>query len=87
MYSAFEAWMVTEFHQRGLDQSLSEMFGTMTFSSGVVAIISGVFSEQLVEFIGSKKAPFMASTLLLCAAFWAICTLWVAFALPHYHCR
>lgn len=71
--------MVTEFHDRDLDQSLSEMFGTMTFSSGIVAIVSGVFSEKLVELLGSRKAPFMASTVLLCGAFWTICTYWVGF--------
>lgn len=81
MYSAFESWMVTEFHKRHLDKagvSLSSMFGVMTTLNSIVAILSGVFSEWLVQTTGTKRAPFMASAGLLAIAFWIILTLWVS---------
>jgi MFS family permease len=80
MYSAFESWMVTEFHKRQLDKagnSLSSMFGIMTTMNSVVAILAGVVSEWLVEVVKTKKAPFMASAALLTIAFWVISTCWV----------
>lgn len=81
MYSAFESWMVTEYHKRRLDQaemSLSRMFGIMTTMNSIVAILSGVFSEWLVELTGTKRAPFMASASLLSVAFWIIWGFWVS---------
>jgi MFS family permease len=81
MYSAFDSWMVTEYHKRHLDQagtSLSSMFGTMTTVNSIVAILSGVFSEWLVQFTGTRKAPFMASAALLAIAFWVIWVFWVS---------
>lgn len=80
MYSAFESWMVTEYHKRQIDKtgsSLSGMYGVMTTLNGIVAILSGVFSEWLVTFTGTKRAPFMASTGLLVIAFWIILLCWV----------
>ncbi|TVY42640.1 Molybdate-anion transporter, partial [Lachnellula cervina] len=79
MYSAFESWMVTEFHKRRIDQagtSLSSMFGIMTTLNSIVAILSGVFSEWLVEVTHTKRAPFMASAGLLTIAFWIISAYW-----------
>ncbi|TVY84696.1 Molybdate-anion transporter [Lachnellula suecica] len=79
MYSAFESWMVTEFHKRRIDQagtSLSSMFGIMTTMNSIVAILSGVFSEWLVQTTHTKRAPFMASAGLLTVAFWIIFGYW-----------
>jgi len=79
MYSAFESWMVTEYHKRHLDQagmSLSSMFGVMTTVNSIVAILAGVFSEWLVQITGTKRSPFMASASLLTIAFWIIFTFW-----------
>ncbi|TVY22179.1 Molybdate-anion transporter [Lachnellula hyalina] len=80
MYSAFESWMVTEFHKRHIDQSgtsLSSMFGITTTLNSIVAILSGVFSEWLVEVTHTKRAPFMASAGLLTIAFWIIWAYWI----------
>ncbi|TAQ90290.1 hypothetical protein B7494_g1369 [Chlorociboria aeruginascens] len=79
MYSAFESWMVTEYHKKHLEQvgkSLSSMFGIMTTLNSIVAILSGVFSEWLVQFTQTKRAPFMASAALLLLAFWIIWGFW-----------
>ena len=79
MFSAFESWMVTEYHKRQLDHagtSLSSMFGMMTTMNSIVAIISGVFSEWLVQVTHTKRAPFMASAGLLSVAFWIIWGFW-----------
>lgn len=81
MYSAFESWMVTEYHKRRVDQagtSLNSMYGIMTTLNSVVAIFSGVFSEWLVQATGTKRAPFMASAGLLGVAFWIIAMYWVS---------
>lgn len=80
MYSAFESWMVTEYHKRQMDNagmSLSNMYGTMTTLNSIVAIIAGVSSEYLVQFTHTKRAPFMASAALLSIAFWIILGCWV----------
>ena len=79
MFSAFESWMVTEYHKRQLDHaglSLSSMFGIMTTMNSIVAIVSGVFSEWLVEVTHTKRAPFMASAALLSVGFWIIWGFW-----------
>lgn len=79
MYSAFESWMVTEYHKRQMDKagsSLSGMYGIMTTLNSIVAILSGVFSEWLVDFTGTKRSPFMASIALLALAFWIILIGW-----------
>ena len=80
MYSAFESWMVAEYHKRKIDKagmSLSSMFGYMATLNSVVAILSGVFSEWLVEVTGTKRSPFMASAGLLAVSFCIIFTFWV----------
>ncbi|CAL3962569.1 hypothetical protein PZA11_000309 [Diplocarpon coronariae] len=79
MYSAFESWMVTEYCKRHMDNaglSLSSMYGIMTTLNSIVAILSGVFSEWLVNFTNTKRAPFMASAVLLMTAFWIILVYW-----------
>ncbi|CAG8951188.1 hypothetical protein HYFRA_00007935 [Hymenoscyphus fraxineus] len=79
MVSAFESWMVTEYHKRRVDQagiSLGNMYGIMQTLNSIVAIISGVFSEWIVQMTGTKRAPFMASAGLLGVAFWVIGLHW-----------
>ena len=79
MYSAFESWMVTEYHKRQLDHagtSLSSIFGIMTTMNSIVAILSGVVSEWLVQVTNTKRAPFMASAGLLTVALWIISVYW-----------
>lgn len=78
--------MVTEYHKRNLDvasNSLSSIFGIMTTMNSIVAIVAGVFSEWLVDFTGTKKAPFMASAAILSVAFAVIWKSWVSSISPH----
>jgi peptidoglycan biosynthesis protein MviN/MurJ (putative lipid II flippase) len=85
MYSAFESWMVTEYHNRQVGDagtSLSSMFGIMTTLNSIVAILAGVFSEWLVQVTNTKRAPFMASACLLMIAFWIILGCWVGSSEP-----
>ncbi|KAH6679707.1 hypothetical protein B0J14DRAFT_472622 [Halenospora varia] len=71
MYSAFESWMVTEFHRRHLEEagSLNDIFGIMTTLNGVVAILAGIFAQELSDLLRTQAAPFMASAVLLLLAF------------------
>lgn len=78
LFSVFESWMVADFAAKGLESGLSEMFGTMSMVNSLVAIASGVLSEWLVGVSGSKKAPFVASMVLLCGAFGVISSSWVS---------
>lgn len=84
LFSVFESWMVTDFHDRQLatkGADLSRTFGVMSTLNSVVAIASGVASEWLVSATGTRKAPFAASVVLLSVAFWLISTQWVCFAM------
>ncbi|KAM7188610.1 molybdate-anion transporter [Naviculisporaceae sp. PSN 640] len=76
LFSVFESWMVADFTARGGNSGLSEMFGTMSMVNSLVAIGSGVVSEWLVGMSGTKKAPFLASVVLLCGAFGVISLSW-----------
>ncbi|KAK3316247.1 major facilitator superfamily transporter [Apodospora peruviana] len=79
LFSVFESWMVADFYARGLDKngrSLSSTFGTMSTLNSLVAIGSGVGSEWLVAAAGTRKAPFVASTVLLGVAFVGIWLSW-----------
>ena len=80
MWTVFEAWMVTEFHQRDLEQSglkISSIFGRMITLSGISAIVAGVIGQYLVEFTRTKTAPFMAGAVCICTAFAIIWKEWV----------
>ncbi|KAK4219898.1 hypothetical protein QBC37DRAFT_408762 [Rhypophila decipiens] len=76
LFSVFESWMVADFEARGLGNNLSGMFGTMSMVNSLVAIASGVVSEWLVGISGTKKAPFMASVVVLAVAFGVIALSW-----------
>ncbi|KAM7199446.1 Protein of unknown function (DUF791) domain containing protein, partial [Rhypophila sp. PSN 637] len=83
LFSVFESWMVADFEARGLGSSnLSGMFGTMSMVNSLVAIASGVVSEWLVGIAGTKKAPFMASVVVLGVAFGVIALSWVSIHKP-----
>ena len=80
MYSAFESWMVTEYHKRQIEKAgigLSSMFGYMATLNSIMAILSGVASEWLVEITRTKRSPFMASAGLLAISFCIIFAFWV----------
>ena len=80
MYTIFEAWMVTEYHQRNLESlglNINSIFGRMITLSGISAIVAGVIGEYLVEFTRTKTAPFMASIVCVGVAFVIIWKNWV----------
>ena len=80
LYSAFETWMLTEYHDRELELAglkLSNMFGSMTIISCTVAVVSGVVGEILVSWTGSRISPFLASVACLGAAFLYMLRVWV----------
>lgn len=86
LFSAFETWMITEYHNRGLDNAgllLNGIFGNMTTLSSVVAILAGVLGDILVQSSASRIAPFLASVICLAVAFLLIWTRWVC--LPNSH--
>ncbi|KAL2757801.1 hypothetical protein ACRALDRAFT_1079890 [Sodiomyces alcalophilus JCM 7366] len=80
LFSVFEAWVVTEYHQRNLIRShlsLGTLFGNAATLSSVVAIVSGVVGDFLVaRFNGARVWPFVAAAAaaamaaLLIVAFW-----------------
>lgn len=81
MYSVFESWMVTEYHRLHMDfngGNLSEMFGTMTTLNGAVAIIAGIWAQEIADLTGTQAAPFMSSICLLVVAFVLILNKWVS---------
>lgn len=66
LFSVFEAWMVSEHHKRGFDESwVSMTFSWATFGNGLVAIASGVIANAAVDLSSSYIAPFMMSAVFL----------------------
>ncbi|KAL1892500.1 hypothetical protein Sste5346_007010 [Sporothrix stenoceras] len=55
---------------------LSHTFGRMGTLNSMAAIASGVFSEWVVSATGTRKAPFVASAVLLGVAAWRIAAAW-----------
>ncbi|KAL8800249.1 MAG: hypothetical protein Q9182_005305 [Xanthomendoza sp. 2 TL-2023] len=79
MYTVFEAWMVTEYNQRGLERTtlkLSAIFGRMITLSSVVAVLAGLVGQVFVQWTGTKCAPFVASICCLLPASFIIFTRW-----------
>ncbi|TDZ30305.1 Molybdate-anion transporter [Colletotrichum spinosum] len=79
LYSVFEAWLITEYHQRGLSRTklkLSDIFGYMTTISSVVAIVSGIVGDVLVNWLGGRVWPFMASAVCATLAMLLILKSW-----------
>lgn len=73
LWTVFESWMVTEWNARGLDRGgaegghggLSEMFGVMTTTNCMAAIVGGLFGHCMVSVMGSKTWPFWAGIVSL----------------------
>ena len=81
LYSVFETWMITEYHQRDLEAAgltLSNILSTMTTISSMVAIVCGIFGDALVAVTQSRVSPFLASVASLVAAFVFIVRYWVS---------
>ena len=79
-YGALPAGELTKYTKEMADAAsarLAHTFGRMGTVNSLAAIASGVFSEWAVAVSGTCKAPFVASALLLGAAFWVICRQWV----------
>jgi hypothetical protein len=90
LFSVFEAWMVSEFYSRGFKEELLsgfnltsnalDIFSWSTFLNGLVAIISGVIANSLVDIYGKTSAgyvsPFIAALFVLFIAFGVIATTW-----------
>lgn len=82
LFSVFEAWMISDYHRRGLDGSdldLSTVFGHMTTLSCIVAIASGVIGDILVSFSGTRTWPFLAAVLCCIGSAYFISTIWVSY--------
>jgi MFS transporter, MFS domain-containing protein family, molybdate-anion transporter len=65
LWTVFESWMVTEWNARGLDRGgaeggLGEMFGVMTTTNCMAAIVGGLFGHCMVSALESKVWPFWA---------------------------
>lgn len=68
LYSVFDAWMITEYHKRGLEAehlSLGTLYGWMTCLNSIVAIATGIVGEILVSFTGTKASPFLLAVVVL----------------------
>jgi MFS family permease len=81
LFSVFEAWMITEYHNRGLARSelkLGTIFGYMTTLSCIVAIASGVVGDVLVNYLGGRVWPFLASIVCSLGAAYLILRTWVS---------
>ncbi|KAL7806315.1 major facilitator superfamily transporter [Trichoderma gracile] len=64
LFSAFEAWMITEYHRLQIDEGtvpLGRIFANMTTTSSIAAIVSGVLGNGLVQWFGTRLGPFVAS--------------------------
>lgn len=80
LYSVFDAWMITEYHKRGLEAehlSLATLYGWMTSLNSIVAITTGIVGEILVSFTGTKVSPFLLAVLVLCGTAAWISSTWV----------
>lgn len=77
LFSCFEAWLIASAHDLGLpDAELSSILSRCTFINGIVAALSGVFSNAIVSYFGTVKAPFVSSAICLGLAALAIRTTW-----------
>ncbi|KAH8775210.1 major facilitator superfamily transporter [Diaporthe sp. PMI_573] len=68
LFSAFDAWMNTEYHKRGLEAehlSLSTLYGWLTSCNSVVAITTGITGEILVLLTGTRMSPFLLAVVVL----------------------
>lgn len=81
LYSVFDAWMITEYHHRGMEQrglSLGTLYGWLTSLNSVVAITTGIVGEILVGYTGEKVSPFLLATGVFVATGLWINSTWVS---------
>lgn len=81
LYSVFDAWMITEYHKRGLEAehlSLGTLYGWFTSLNSIVAITTGIVGEVLVSFTGTKVSPFLLAVLVLGGTATWISSTWVS---------
>ncbi|XP_057522237.1 uncharacterized protein LOC130802296 [Amaranthus tricolor] len=79
LFSAFESWLVAEHNKRGFEQQwLSITFSKAIFlGNGLVAILSGLFGNLLVDTFGlGAVAPFDAAACLLAIGMAIILSSW-----------
>ncbi|XP_050253535.1 uncharacterized protein LOC126699636 [Quercus robur] len=79
LFSAFESWLVAEHNKRGFEQQwLSITFSkAIFFGNGLVAIISGLFGNLLVDtFALGPVAPFDAASCFLAIGMAIILSSW-----------
>ncbi|KAF3951292.1 hypothetical protein ACB098_01G135000 [Castanea mollissima] len=77
--SAFESWLVAEHNKRGFEQQwLSVTFSkAIFFGNGLVAILSGLFGNLLVDTLGlGPVAPFDAASCFLAIGMAIILSSW-----------
>lgn len=80
LYTAFETWMIAEYHRQGFghsDSALSSIYSSMAILNGFVAMGSGVVAQVLVHLCGSEIAPFLVSVACLTVASVMISRSWV----------
>lgn len=81
LYSVFDAWMITEYHQRGMENrglSLGTLYGWLTSLNSIVAITTGIVGEILVGYTGEKVSPFLLATLVFFVTGLWINSTWVS---------
>lgn len=79
LFSAFESWLVGEHFKRGFDQQwLSLTFSkAVFFGNGLVAILSGLFGNLLVDVLGlGPVSPFDAAACFLAIGMTIIMLSW-----------
>lgn len=87
LWTVFESWMVTEWNARGFSQAeaasagygltLGSMFGVMTTSNCMAAIVGGVLGHCLVFVWGSRVPPFLVGIVLEVVAAVLMLKTWV----------
>lgn len=86
LFSVFDAWMISEYHSRGLSLSsltLGNIFSYAATMSSMIAIFMGILGDVLVEHLGGRVWPFMGGVVAcVAAAFW-IGFRWASILPPH----
>jgi len=71
LFSAFEAWMVTEHHAKFAECDLSRTFSIQTQFNSIAAMFAG-FIAQAVVHVGGYASPFALAVPLLCSCAWQV---------------
>ncbi|KHN94101.1 major facilitator superfamily domain containing protein 5 [Metarhizium album ARSEF 1941] len=77
--SVFEAWMMSDYHERGLQASALQpgsIFSAMTTISCLVAMACGVLGDAVVAASGTRIWPFIIAMACCCACGTLICLTW-----------